>query len=117
MTVEVFNRCEAGFWAFAALFVALRYGRRSTLVRRRSWIVAGLLLLFAASDLIEARTGAWWRPPGLLALKAVCVVGLVASALMLRRALRAEQDGWCSDHSRLPTPPAATSSPPGDADR
>ena len=36
------------------------------------------LLIFGVSDLVEAHTGAWWRPWWLFVWKAVCVVVLVA---------------------------------------
>ena len=35
------------------------------------------LFWFGISDFIEARTGAWYRPPGLLLWKAACVAALL----------------------------------------
>jgi hypothetical protein len=40
-------------------------------------MAAGTFVLFGASDLIEVRTGAWWRPWWLLAWKAACVFALI----------------------------------------
>ena len=41
-------------------------------------VAAATFLLFGISDLIKLRTGAWWRPTGLLVLKGLCLLSLVA---------------------------------------
>jgi hypothetical protein len=78
------NLIEGIFWLLlgglcVAMFVAGKWPSR--------WVIplAVLLILFGVSDLIERHTGAWWRPWWLLLWKAVCVIGLLACALMLYR--------------------------------
>jgi hypothetical protein len=39
-------------------------------------IVGTLFVLFGSSDVVEAQTGAWWRPLWLLAWKGVCLGSL-----------------------------------------
>lgn len=67
------NLVEAVLWfLFAGAFSFLAWracGRK----RRLFTVLAAAFVLFGCSDLIEARTGAWWRPFWLLLLKAGCV--------------------------------------------
>jgi len=53
----------------------------------RRWIarLAGWLILFGVSDIIEVSTGAFWRPWWLLALKGTCLIGMATCAMMLWR--------------------------------
>jgi uncharacterized membrane protein HdeD (DUF308 family) len=79
------NLIEAGFWLIFGVVVCVAGVKRG-----RSFgtfgVIAGLVaILFGLSDLIEARTGAWWCPWWLLAWKAVCVAVLVLSFLRYRR--------------------------------
>lgn len=51
------------------------------------------LVVFGFSDVVEARTGAWWRPWWLFVWKAVCVIALVATLVnyfRIRKRLRSE---------------------------
>lgn len=76
------NIAEAGLWSALAAVVSLR-GR--TPLR---WWLALALLAFGVSDLVETRTGAWYRPWWLLAWKAACIVGIVALGTIEVRARR-----------------------------
>ncbi len=67
------NYWEAGFWGAIALGFAVAAIRRRGNMRRLLLIAALTLAAFGASDLVEVRTGAWWRPWWLLAWKALCV--------------------------------------------
>lgn len=89
MPVSIFNACEAALWSMLALTVAIHFRNAESKVRRTSRITALLLVLFAVSDVIEMKTGAWWRPPGLLILKGICLVGLIWSGTRLVRGTRA----------------------------
>lgn len=40
---------------------------------------------FGVSDLVEVTTGAWWRPPWLLALKGACLAGIIISMWLILR--------------------------------
>lgn len=55
-------------------------------LRRRLLLWAGAdLVLFALTDFYEMRTGAWWDPPWLAALKVLCIVAfLVIYVIYLR---------------------------------
>jgi hypothetical protein len=72
------NHIEACFWillgvAFAGAALRLRAGSR-----RHCLVAAFVLVVFGCSDLVEAQTGAWWRPWWLLAWKGACVLALAA---------------------------------------
>jgi hypothetical protein len=71
---RISNYIEAGLWISIAagfVFAALKYGG---VIRRRCWIAAVVFLLFGLSDLVEAGTGAWYRPIWLLLWKGGCLV-------------------------------------------
>jgi hypothetical protein len=71
------NLIEAAVWfVVSALFIAktIRAGGRLRLV---FLLLAVAFLFFGMSDLIESKTGAWWRPAWLLVLKAICVASFV----------------------------------------
>jgi hypothetical protein len=44
-------------------------------VRQRAFLVLAFVL-FGISDLIEIRTGAWWRPTWLLVWKGICLIAI-----------------------------------------
>lgn len=49
-------------------------------------IIASLAFIaFGISDIIEASTGAWWRPFSLLVLKAVCVVSFIGCFIKYKK--------------------------------
>lgn len=89
MFVTVFNAFEAALWLMLATFVAIHFRNAESKLRRTSRITALLLVLFAVSDVIEMKTGAWWRPAGFLMLKGLCLVGLTWSGIRVARATRA----------------------------
>ena len=84
----VANHVEAGLWVvIAAWFAAvLLLGR----TRRRvdCLLAATAFAAFGLSDVVEARTGAWWQPWWLLVWKGAC---LAASAVLLVRHARARR--------------------------
>lgn len=65
------NYLEAALWIVIGigflLHAMIKRGGASSLVASVAF------LLFGVSDLIETRTGAWWRPWWLLALKGACL--------------------------------------------
>ena len=69
------NYVESGLWA--ALGVAALVRRNCT----SSWVLGTTLIVFGASDCVEAGTGAWYSPWWLLAWKASCVAVILASGL------------------------------------
>ncbi len=78
MTMATFNYLEAGLWVLMALVVSFKAIFDKDMAEYKSvlFFLSFWLVLFGISDVIEARTGAWWEPLGLLAFKAVCVTGL-----------------------------------------
>ena len=65
------NCVEAALWGVIGVGFLVHAVRRRN--GRWSIIAAAAFLVFAASDVIETRTGAWWRPWWLLAMKGGCV--------------------------------------------
>lgn len=70
---EIVNYIEAGLWGLFAVGFAVRT-RRAGEARGRCLIAACAFLFFGLSDVVEAHTGAWWRPWWLLAWKASCLL-------------------------------------------
>jgi hypothetical protein len=71
------NLIEAALWLAISLALVVKASLGSNRLRRTLVLLAVTFVAFGASDLIESETGAWWRPPWLLALKGLCVVGIV----------------------------------------
>jgi hypothetical protein len=91
MIETIFNGCEATLWLVFAVIVAVRFRNSEIGIRRTARVMAAFFVLFAASDVIEMQTGAWWRPPGLVVLKGGCLVGLTWSFVVLRHRVRAKK--------------------------
>lgn len=82
---QFFNLCEGLLWLGIAAVIAVRTAR-SAGPKGLGFGGAVSFALFGVSDFIEMRTGAWYAPWPLLALKAMCVVALLAHlTLYLRR--------------------------------
>jgi hypothetical protein len=74
---------EAVFW-FVLAVLAAGFGRRAKgETRGRQVALVTFLAAFGVSDIIEVFTGAWWSPPALLILKAVCLFGLIRTAWLI----------------------------------
>lgn len=81
MNISDFNYIESILWfsiALVILFHAIKWGRLNSYFSIQIISVIGFFC-FGVSDIIEASTGAWWRPLWLLALKALCVLVLLYS--------------------------------------
>ena len=87
MLVEIFNLAEAGLWfIIAALLLQARLSNKTEAKYKKNLLVCGCFFIaFGISDLIEAKTGAWWQPIELFILKAVCVFGFVGCYIKYRR--------------------------------
>jgi len=72
------NYIEAAFWITVGAIVAVRGGSARPPFYRLPWLASGLFVVFGVSDIVEAQTGAWWRPLWLLAWKGLCLIGLAA---------------------------------------
>src|SRR5687768_7695712 len=75
-------------WVEAALWIVMGIGflagalARASLHRRRRFFLALILIAFGVSDIVEAQTGAWYRPLGLLIWKGICVICLLTSVML-----------------------------------
>lgn len=85
------NQSEAALWLLVAAAFAWYAWRQGGVRRRRCWQAAGVFLAFGVSDLVEIRTGGWWKPWWLLAWKAACVGAMVWLLVDDMRRKRAEK--------------------------
>jgi hypothetical protein len=88
----IFNVAEAIFWVVVAVVVAVSATLSHPAFRRLGFLAAAVFLAFAITDLIEVKTGAWYRPWWLLGYNAAClaaIVGCYVRYLLVRRALAA----------------------------
>ena len=85
------NQIEAILWFAISAGFGIRAIRTARGQRRLAGILALAFLAFGVSDLIEARTGAWWRPVWLLILKTTCV-GFFAYGLWEHFRIRKHDD-------------------------
>jgi hypothetical protein len=78
---ELGNALEAGLWWTMAAVIAgwVLYRRRGMAM---GLAIAAVLAAFGASDVVEMRTGAWWRPWWLLVWKGTCLAALLGMALV-----------------------------------
>ncbi len=83
--VAIFNALEAVWWFALAALAATWGGRARGMTPHRQWALTTFLALFGVSDAIEVFTGAWWNPPALLILKAICLCGLISTAWLIYR--------------------------------
>jgi hypothetical protein len=79
------NLIEACFWIVFGLGLAVWAMRRGRASARLGLLLAFLLIVFGISDLVEAYTGAWWRPWWLLVWKGICFSGMVLCTLKYRQ--------------------------------
>lgn len=84
----IFNLCEAAVWGTAAAVLFGRSAREPEPMRKLGRKTAAILAVFSLTDLIEIRTGAWWDPWRLLALKAACVLALAGAGTQYRKLRR-----------------------------
>lgn len=90
MNISAFNYIESGLWVLMAAIVLsamVRCGRSSAYFGVMSVAIFSFVA-FGVSDIIEAQTGAWWRPLWLLVLKSVCVVALVGCYIRYKQIKR-----------------------------
>ena len=85
------NLVEAGVWFVFALVLFLYAFRRERRLRSTFWVLTVVIVAFGFSDLVEARTGAWWKPWWLFVWKAACVLLMLAGAWRYRHARRLQR--------------------------
>ena len=77
---NLYNAVEAVWWSVVA--VALAFRPTPPRAGGYRWGLVAVLAAFAASDVWELKTGAWWRPWPLCALKFACGGGGSLLALL-----------------------------------
>ena len=87
---SVGNLIEAVLWFGFSIGFGVRAWQRKDERRRLFLILSAAFLAFGVSDLIERRTGAWWRPAGLLMFKAGCIAVFAWGAWKYRK-IRSEK--------------------------
>ncbi|MFC1736836.1 hypothetical protein ACFL1X_12020 [Candidatus Hydrogenedentota bacterium] len=85
-----FNTIEAGIWMFMACAWLIKSSRCIGKKRKILRVAAVTFLIFGISDLIEVKTGAWFKPLGLLLLKSACVISLLGCAVLYVKSNRSE---------------------------
>ena len=86
----LFNVAEAGLWLAIGAVLAVKTWRARSRLRRILTMLVLAFLLFSVSDIVESRTGAWWQPWWLAALKVSCTAVFI---LGFRAYFRARQRG------------------------
>jgi hypothetical protein len=86
------NWIEAGLWLGVSLILLGKAIMATGGVRRVLLILVVAFLVFGISDVIEAQTGAWWRPWWLLLLKGACILALFAGFRQYYRLTRKKSD-------------------------
>jgi hypothetical protein len=81
---QIFNLFEGILWISISAIMVVQSRRLPT--HRTLLLVSGVaFFFFGLSDFIEIFTRAWFRPPVLLILKAVCVITLTSCFIVFRR--------------------------------
>ena len=75
--VAGFNYLEAIFWMLLAFWIWRKSRAFVSAQLANARFASVVTFVFGCSDLVEAQTGAWWRPVWLLIWKASCLVILV----------------------------------------
>ena len=89
---EAYNTFEILLWAVFGID-CVRRAVNGSARRIPASVAAVTFFVFAASEAVEIRTGAWWQPWWLFVWKAACVltlVGLVVESWRRRLRLRIE---------------------------
>ncbi len=82
---RIANYVESGVWVLVAIGIVW-WGFRRANWRRRPVICAAIVLVaFGGSDIVEADTGAWWRPWWLLLWKSLCILLFLVAILRARK--------------------------------
>jgi succinate-acetate transporter protein len=71
------NYIEAAVWFVVSLILLVKCLKSSGRLRRIFCFLSATFCIFAISDLIESKTGAWWRPTWLLIIKISCVLSFI----------------------------------------
>jgi len=68
------NQIEAALWFVVTAVLLVKAAKAEAALRKIFFVLSGTFFVFGMSDIIEAQTGAWWRPLWLLFMKVGCIV-------------------------------------------
>ena len=88
-TFVLSNHIEAGLWILIGVGMAVGAAVQGGIARKDFIVAAITFALFGGSDVVEATTGAWWRPWWLFAWKAACVLAFLVLLVRYSRRKRA----------------------------
>ena len=94
--VYAFNAFETVLWTVLACMAAF-YATRLRERRGHLVVAAVTLVLFAGSELMEMKTGAWWHPLWLMFWKGACITILVCLGIGHFRWRQAMRDNESAD--------------------
>jgi hypothetical protein len=77
MDLSTANLIEAAIWFAISCALGVKAFHAEKELRKVYVLLGSAFLAFGISDLVESRSGAWWRPLWLFALKAGCVAALL----------------------------------------
>lgn len=80
-----YNAFEVILWGSIGAYLLVVRARAPTVMRRNLTVSGISFFFFAASDVVEIQTGAWWSPWWLLVWKALCVAVLLATYFSFKR--------------------------------
>ncbi|MBA3313998.1 MAG: hypothetical protein M3552_04405 [Planctomycetota bacterium] len=83
---QIYNAIEAAWWIGLGIALFVFPIRPDSAKRRRA--LAGVLMVFGLSDVIEIWSGAWWRPWWLAVLKFGCGFAITILVLLWFRRVR-----------------------------
>jgi len=95
--VARFNLYEAILWfVIAIIFLGFGVYKKNIFAQKKTFLFLSVILaLFGISDLIEMKTGTWWKPAWLLVMKAFCITSIVVGLFSLSRG----RGGTCGGQS------------------
>lgn len=80
-TAAGLNAVEAAVWIIIGLCLFFRSKKAAATGQGKDYLVLGALFVaFGLSDVVEAHSGAWWKPWWLLAWKIFNAIGLLYCA-------------------------------------
>lgn len=87
MSLQTFNYIEAALWFAVSLSLCPAFfsKHKPRAIRMNAVVAAIAFFGFGVSDIIEAHTGSWWQPPGLLILNISCVLVLIICYIRHRK--------------------------------
>jgi hypothetical protein len=107
---RLFNEIEAGVWLIIAIGFFVYCVKVEKEKRKIGIICCVAFFIFGISDMIESRTGAWWRPLWLLVIKTSCVFTFIYCYFKYRKIPKTTEPDQAPEPTTLPVTHNAPSS-------